>query len=165
MLGNIQLRNFAKLLMQSPGASAVLRGAPGYSDISGKVYFYQSKDGVLVLTNIKGLPEAPGPCGSRVFGFHIHEGASCTGTPDDPFADTGGHYNPGQCRHPHHAGDLPPLFSNHGQAVMAFLTDRLRLRDIIGRTVVIHSGPDDFTSQPAGNAGKRIACGRIQKGD
>lgn len=45
---------------------------------------------------------------------------------------------------------------------MYVLTDRFRVRDIIGRTVVIHSGPDDFHTQPAGNAGEKIACGVIR---
>ena len=45
---------------------------------------------------------------------------------------------------------------------MAVLTDRFRIPEIIGRTVVIHSGRDDFTSQPAGDSGTRIACGVIR---
>ena len=91
---------------------------------------------------------------------HIHEGGACTG---DGFADTGGHYNPAGADHPCHAGDLPPLFATGGgRAELRVLTDRFSVREIIGRTVVIHSGPDDFTTQPAGNAGSKIACGVIQ---
>ena len=52
---------------------------------------------------------------------------------------------------------------NGGYALQAFLTDRFTVRDIIGRTVIIHDGLDDFTSQPAGNAGARIACGVIRR--
>ena len=58
---------------------------------------------------------------------------------------------------------MPPLFSNDGYALQAFLTDRFTVRDIIGRTVILHDEVDDFTSQPAGNAGERIACGVIRK--
>ena len=64
---------------------------------------------------------------------------------------------------PYHAGDLPPLFSSHGQAYMAVLSGRFRIPEVLGRTIVIHSGPDDFTPQPAGNSGKKIACGVIRK--
>lgn len=49
-------------------------------------------------------------------------------------------------------------------AYMSVKTDRFSADDRIGRTVVIHSGPDDFHSQPAGNAGKKIACGVIRRG-
>ena len=58
---------------------------------------------------------------------------------------------------------MPPLFSNRGYALQAFLTDRFTVGEILGRTVIIHDGTDDFTSQPAGNAGARIACGVIRK--
>lgn len=58
---------------------------------------------------------------------------------------------------------MPPLFSNRGYAFQAFLTDRFTVLEILGRTVIIHDGTDDFTSQPAGNAGARIACGVIRK--
>lgn len=44
---------------------------------------------------------------------------------------------------------------------MVFLTDNFRVRDIIGKTVVIHSKADDFTSQPSGDSGSKIACGEI----
>ena len=48
-----------------------------------------------------------------------------------------------------------------GFAWMAVLTDRFRVPDILGRTVIVHSQPDDFTTQPSGNAGAKIACGVI----
>ena len=64
--------------------------------------------------------------------------------------------------HPMHSGDLPPLLSATGRAYMAVLTDRFSIGQIIGKTVVVHSRADDFQSQPAGNAGEKIACGVIQ---
>ena len=82
----------------------------------------------------------------------------------DTFADVGKHYNPQNCPHPAHAGDMPPFFSNNGYAVQMFLTDRFTVEEIIGKTIIVHSGPDDFTSQPAGNAGMKIACGEIIPG-
>ena len=52
---------------------------------------------------------------------------------------------------------------NHGKADMAVLTDRFRVDEIIGRTVVLHRNPDDFQTQPSGNAGIKIACGIIER--
>ena len=92
-------------------------------------------------------------------GFHIHEGMGCGG---DDFAETMGHYNPKDCPHPYHAGDLPPLFADAGMAWMAVLTSRFTLEEVLGRTVVIHAMPDDFHTQPAGNSGRKIACGVIR---
>lgn len=101
--------------------------------------------------------------GSHFFGFHIHEGNRCgRTTPDaDAFSAAGGHFNPWNCPHPYHAGDLPPLLSSNGYAWLSVYTERFSSMDVLGRTVIIHDMPDDFTSQPAGNSGKRIACGRI----
>ena len=56
---------------------------------------------------------------------------------------------------------MPVLFGNNGFAWMLFLTNRFMPEDIIGRTVVIHSLPDDFHTQPSGNSGEKIACGEI----
>jgi Cu-Zn family superoxide dismutase len=146
-----------------PDAKAELRGSTAYPDVIGKANFYQTKDGVLLSVEVMGLPTNSDPCAGGVFGFHIHEGASCTGTAEDPFADTKGHYNPHSCKHPNHAGDLPPLFETKGRAFMVFLTGRFAVKEIIGRTILIHNAPDDFTTQPSGNSGKKIACGKIRK--
>lgn len=72
------------------------------------------------------------------------------------------HYHPITQIHPKHAGDLPPLLSNHGYAWMPFYTTRFSVMDIIGKSIVIHNMRDDFTSQPAGDSGVKIACGVIQ---
>lgn len=150
------LSMLAKMLLGSiPEASAEISG----NGIDGRVNFYKVGNEVMVLADIDGLPK-DADCVCRVFGFHIHEGESCTG---EDFADTKGHYNPKNCPHPCHAGDMPPLFGNDGKAWMAFATNRFSVEEIIGKTVVIHSNPDDFTTQPAGNAGKKIACGVIKK--
>jgi len=145
-----------------PTAFAHIGGSPEYSSIRGTVRFHRSTNGVLVIAQISGLPVG-NMCASPIFGFHIHEGASCSGNADDPFADTKTHYNPKGCPHPYHAGDLPPLFGANGYAYSATLTNRFTVDEIIGKTVVIHSSPDDFTSQPSGNAGKKIACGVIMR--
>lgn len=66
--------------------------------------------------------------------------------------------DPDGTAHPRHAGDPPPLMMYQGHAHLEVRTDRFRVADVLGRTVVIHSNPDDFHTQPAGNAGTKIAC-------
>lgn len=156
-------RSFFRVLQQRPFAVADVRGSEEYQALHGEVYFYQTAVGVLVAAQILGLPAADSPCHESVFAFHIHSGDSCSGDQDDPFKNVLTHYNPGGCTHPNHAGDLIPLFGNQGYAFEIFLTDRFSVNEIVGKTVVIHSNPDDFTTQPSGNAGKKIACGEIVK--
>lgn len=141
-------------------ARAQLTGGGEYPHIRGCVRFRQMKNGVLVTAEVRSLPGG----GNGVYGFHIHDGESCTGTSESPFADADGHFNPDGAKHPYHAGDLPPLFGNDGYAFMSVLTDRFTVDDIIGRTVIVHRSPDDFTTQPSGSAGEMIACGRIVPG-
>ena len=157
------LMRFIPILRRRPDAQADISGGRENPRLRGSVRFYQTPQGVLVLAEVSGLPDRGGRCEDNIFAFHIHSGGSCTGCPDEPFADAQGHYNPERCPHPAHAGDMPPLFSNNGYALQAFLTDRFTVREIVGRTVIIHDDVDDFTSQPAGNAGERIACGVIRK--
>ncbi len=139
-----------------PNAIAIIRGSVAYPHLQGQVRFYQRQNCVLIEANVQGLPANE----TGFFGFHIHAGEACTGA---DFADTGSHYNPDETPHPIHAGDLPPLLSCHGGAYLAVATGRFHVAEIIGRTVVIHDGADDFTTQPAGNAGTKIACGVIRK--
>ena len=75
---------------------------------------------------------------------------------------SGSHYNPKNCAHPFHAGDLPPLLENNGYAYMSVLVNKFKINDIIGKVLIIHDMPDDFTSQPSGNSGSKIACGKIE---
>jgi Cu-Zn family superoxide dismutase len=153
---------FIRILQQPPSAIAKVRGSAEYGTINGTVRFDQTKFGVLVSAQIFGLPASDSPCKKRIFAFHIHSGSTCTGNQEDPFANVGTHYNPDNCEHPNHAGDLLPLWGNDGYAFETFLTDRFSVDEIIGRTVIIHSNPDDFTTQPSGNAGQKIACGQIE---
>lgn len=139
-----------------PDAGARIQGGTEDPQLSGCVRFYQGRGCVLVVAEISGLPESD----TGFFGFHIHRDESCSGV---DFSRTGSHSNPTGQVHPKHAGDLPPLLACHGNAYLSVKTDRFSVNEIIGRTVVIHSDPDDFHSQPAGNAGKKIACGVIHK--
>ena len=138
------------VLGSMPDAVAYIKG----DGISGEVQFYQTPLGVIVAVEVRGLPKSE----HRIFAFHIHEGTDCGG---EKFANTKSHYNPTNTLHPNHAGDLPPLFSSDGYALSVVLTDRFEVKEIKGKTVVIHSDVDDFTSQPAGNSGEKIACGVI----
>lgn len=154
------------MLYDMPAAFAQIAGSREYPALQGIVRFYPVADGVLINAEVYNLPVQSPICSNHVFGFHIHEGNACSGNEEAPFADTGSHYNPGGCEHPAHAGDLPPLFAGHdGFAWCAFLTDRLKWGDILGRTVVIHAMPDDFKSQPSGDSGAKIGCGVIMRTD
>ena len=137
-------------------AIACVHGRDAYPGLRGTVRFIPRKNGTLVIAEISGLPATD----TGFFAFHTHEGGNCSG-PD--FPNTGSHYDPDDRDHPLHAGDLPPLLSSGGYAYLAVMTDRFRVKDVIGRTVVIHSGPDDFRTQPSGSAGNKIACGVIRR--
>lgn len=160
--GNHQV-HLLSVLRSRPQAAAHIAGSESYPDISGKVRFYQTGEGVIVWAVISGLPQSDVPCQEQIFGFHIHKGTECGGNMDDPFADTMSHYDPSGCEHPYHAGDLPPLFGNKGYALSLFLTNRFSIREVVGRTILIHSHPDDFATQPSGNSGTKIACGVIRR--
>ena len=141
-----------------PDAVAGISGGAETPQLSGCVEFYQENGYVLVVARISGLPKEST---TGFFGFHIHQGRDCSGT---GFSGTQGHYSPTGQPHPEHAGDLPPLIRCLGNAYLSFKTDRFSVNEVIGCTVVIHSEPDDFYTQPAGNAGRKIACGVIRKG-
>lgn len=143
-----------------PAAIAWIQGNASEPQLSGSVKFYQtSYGGVLIEAQIFGLPNIHMPGDSSFYGMHIHEYGDCS----RPFERTGNHYNPGKMPHPLHAGDLLPLLGNQGYAYLVFYDKRFSVNDIIGRSVVIHSMADDFTSQPSGNSGSKIGCGTIRK--
>ncbi|WP_455248770.1 superoxide dismutase family protein [Ruminococcus sp.] len=135
---------------------AMLHGSPQHPEIHGTVSFYRACGGSLVVAELYQLPSAHG-----IFAMHIHSGASCTGTAQDAFADAGGHWELHPAEHPQHTGDLPALLSNDGYAWFAVYTNRFSPAQAVGKTVIIHADPDDYRTQPAGNAGARIACGTI----
>ena len=150
-------------MRKRPDAIAKINGSHLYPNLRGIVEFLQIKEGVLVSACISGLPTSDDICRNPVFAMHLHSGLSCTENETDPFADAATHYNPENCLHPYHAGDMPPLFGASGLAISMFLTDRFSVEEIIRKSVIIHSGFDDFSSQPAGNSGEKIACGVITK--
>ena len=143
-------------------AKAYIKGGKKYPKINGAVTFREVKNGVLVTAKVNGLPQSSDSCTGRFFGFHIHEGSSCSGTISDEFANAKTHLNPTNCPHPFHMGDLPPLIENNGYAHMTVLINKFKIKDILGKVVIIHDSPDDFTTQPSGNSGSKIACGIIE---
>ena len=152
---------FLSLLADSePDAVAVLKGNASHPDINGIVKFYAlPESGRLIATEVSDLPDGRDEDTPTFFAFHIHETGDCSRN----FEATGNHYNPNTVPHPEHAGDLPPLLSNDGYVWTVFYDSFLTLPMILNRSVVIHQKPDDFTTQPSGNAGEKIACGVIAR--
>lgn len=140
-------------------AFAKIIGNRSCPNLSGNVRFYNvGKQGVLMEAEVNGLPDMNSTIGSHFYGFHIHEFGDCS----LPFDKTGEHYNPKGQPHPYHAGDLPSLLGSDGYAYTSFYTNRVNADELIGKSIVIHSNADDFTTQPSGNAGEKIGCGVIK---
>ncbi|WP_058485378.1 superoxide dismutase family protein [Defluviitalea phaphyphila] len=147
-------------------AQADIIGGPLAPKLRGKVIFKDVPGGTQVSVHVTGLPPyKPSENGNLPIGphgFHIHEYGNCNvGDEENPFQDAGGHWNPYNQPHGNHAGDFPVLFSNNGIASMTFFTNKFKPKDILGKSIIIHESPDDYRSQPSGNAGKRLACGII----
>ncbi len=143
-------------------AKAKIIGGKLYQNINGEIFFKETKLGILVTIKVNNLPISKDKCTGNFFGLHIHEGTSCSGTEKDEFANAKSHYNPNNCKHPFHFGDLPPLLENNGFAYMSVLVNKFKISEIIGKVIIIHDMPDNFTSQPSGNSGTKIACGKIK---
>ena len=147
-------------------ATANLSAASG-SLASGQLKLMPMGGGVHVTGTIGGLKA------NGAHAFHIHEKGDCSAA---DASSAGGHFNPagqphGRASKPqHHAGDSDNLTANaDGSATVNAHFNGVVLgggaaTDIIGKAVVVHADPDDYTSQPAGNAGSRIACGVITAG-
>ena len=142
-------------------ATAQLQPTTG-SKTFGEATFEQAGDKVHVVVNVQGLK--PG----QQHGFHIHEVGDCS---SGDGMSTKGHFNPLGKAHAHpgsgHAGDLPALQadkSGHGKLdVMAEgITVGPGATSVVGRGLIVHADPDDYKTQPTGNAGARIACGVIR---
>ncbi len=155
-----QINKFAYIENERPALIADIRGGAAYPEIRGIIHMYWLPDAILFQSEFEGLSP------SGVFGFHVHNGLIC-GADDgaEPFAEAGSHLdNCGEglwCgQHPYHAGDLPPVFSDRdGYAAGQVYLDKATVAEYSGKPVVLHMMPDDFSSQPAGNSGMRIACG------
>jgi len=127
----------------------------------GEVRFTKVSEGVKVTAVMSGL--SPGK-----HGFHIHEFGDLS---NKDGKSAGGHFNPLEYSHGgrehevRHVGDLGNLeISKSRKTLVMFVDKRIKLNgnnSIIGRSVIVHDGQDDFSSQPSGRSGKRIAGGII----
>ena len=143
-----------------PNAYALMNGSSDYPEVSGIVKLYDTPyKGFILYAEFFHLPLYTPADIPSFYGFHIHEHGDCS----HGFANTGGHYNLNDQPHPYHAGDLPPVTSCDGYSWMCVYIQQLHLKDVIGRTVILHAMADDFTTQPSRNSGQKIACGIVQE--
>lgn len=144
-------------------ASSVALESRSGSSVSGTLQLRDTSAGLRIKGEVRGL--APG----SEHGFHIHDKGDCS-APDASSA--GPHFNPAGAQHgragtgAHHAGDMPNIKADaKGVAkidqVVAGVTLTAGANGAAGRALVVHRDPDDYSSQPAGNAGPRFACGVI----
>ncbi|WP_461534371.1 superoxide dismutase family protein [Sinomicrobium sp.] len=135
------------------------------STAKGTVVFSEENGTVTMTANFEGLE--PG-----IHAIHLHEKADCS-SPDG--TSTGGHWNPTFEQHGkwgdeagYHKGDIGNFEADkNGNGSITFSTDEWCIdcdddtKNIIGKGVIVHAAPDDFVSQPTGNAGGRVSCGGI----
>jgi superoxide dismutase, Cu-Zn family len=165
-IGLVLLLTSAATTQEQFRAYAELKTADGKT--VGTANFRQVSGGVVIQVQVKGL--TPG-----LHAIHVHAVGKCEAP---KFDSAGAHFNPGQKKHGlkspdgPHAGDLPNMYvAKDGSGRYATLTDGITLKtgatsvlDADGSALVIHAGFDDDTTDPAGNAGDRAACGVITAG-
>lgn len=163
--GALLLMSTSVASAQTPGATASIK-TPG-GEVVGQATFSAASGGVLLKAEVRNLP--PGD-----HGIHVHAVGKCD-APD--FMTAAGHFNPHGKKHGlqsaegAHAGDMPNLkVGPNGSGTFEFLLKDVTLDSGAGSlfgpdgtALVIHAGPDDEKSDPAGNSGARIACGVIAK--
>lgn len=134
----------------------------------GSAILTQTPSGVLIDIDVSNIADGE-------HGFHIHQAGVCDGA--DGFKSAGGHFDPTGHQHGYmaeqgsHAGDMPNQFAAVGGKLRAHVLNPnvtladgpTSVLDADGSALVIHAKPDDYSSQPVGNAGDRIACAVIEK--
>ncbi|HZI05819.1 MAG TPA: superoxide dismutase family protein [Archangium sp.] len=140
-------------------ARAELKDQKGQS--VGEVTLSETPHGILIKGTLSNIPAGE-------HAIHIHEAGKC----EAPFQTAGGHLNPNKKKHGvlvaegKHEGDLPNLYAGaDGKVQFDHFAHGLKLKDVQdqdGAAVVVHASADDYKSDPAGNAGDRIACGIVQ---
>ena len=134
----------------------------------GTITIAENKDGLMFTPQLSDL--APG-----IHGFHVHQNPDCAAGMKDgkatPGLAAGGHYDPaaaGKHEGPMgkgHLGDLPAItVGADGKATAPVVAPRLKMADVMGRSLMIHAGGDNYSDQPAplGGGGARVACGVIK---
>jgi superoxide dismutase, Cu-Zn family len=149
---------------QAPEGAAVQLAATQGNTASGSLALTAVENGVRVSGAIQGLKP------NSEYGFHIHEKGDCS-APDASSA--GSHFNPSNAEHgnpegeTHHAGDMLNVKSDdQGVGQVDTQANGVTLHDgqptdVLGKAIVLHEKADDYTTQPSGNSGSRIACGVI----
>lgn len=145
-------------------ATATLEPTRG-NETAGTVSFVQRGDRVFVNAVVSGLKP------NLEHGFHVHDKGDCS---SGDGMSAGGHFNPDGVPHGHaqpadtgHAGDMPNLKADaSGNAKAEFELTKMTVAEgkfsIVGRGLIVHRDPDDYKSQPTGNAGARLACSVIK---
>jgi Cu-Zn family superoxide dismutase len=165
LVGVLSLSSCTANATEQDRARAQIKNAQGKS--VGTASLRETKDGLLIVVNAKGLPEG-------LHAVHIHSVGKCEGP---AFTSAGGHFNPLNKKHGlknpdgPHAGDLPDMYVNKDGAgryealmeSMTLGTGETSVFDSDGSAIVIHVTADDNMSDPAGNSGDRIACGVITR--
>ena len=156
------LAGCAGLMHRGPMAMAKLEPTRGNAT-AGTAVFHQRGERVMVHVRVEGLK--PG----QEHGFHVHEKGDCS---SGDGMSTGGHFNPAGKPHgpqdtaERHAGDLPSLKADaQGRVDVHFTLTGITVgsgaTDVIGKGLIVHAMPDDYRTQPTGNAGARLACAVI----
>lgn len=140
--------------------------AKSNSNVSGSASFIEKNGKVTFNANLHGL--TPG-----THAIHLHEKSDCTAADGN---SAGGHWNPTFKQHgkwgvgEYHKGDIGNFTAEvNGDGTISMSTDQWCIgcgdptKDILGKSLIVHQGADDFISQPAGNAGPRVACSAIIK--
>lgn len=168
MLGGCATQGASGPSTPAPAPMAQAALAAGDGAARGTATVTEAADGLHVRVSATGL--TPG-----VHAVHVHTTGACT-APD--FTSAGGHWNPTGKQHGHdnpagmHMGDMPNMtVAGDGAGVLEYVipggllaTGAMPLLDADGAAVVVHAGPDDNVSDPAGNAGGRVACGVLKAG-
>lgn len=143
----------------------IVLAAASASLVSGRLTAVPTADGLRITGDIGGLARG------STHAIHIHEKGDCSAA---DAASAGGHFNPAAQAHgragagPHHAGDMDNIVADaNGRAHVDVQARGVTLgggaaNDVAGRAVIVHAQADDYRTQPAGNAGARVACGVIR---
>lgn len=150
--------------LNQPVLKSTINAVDGSNREVGQLYLRPVEGGVQVYGKLTGIE--PG----KTVSLHIHETGSC----GNMGKDAGGHFNPDNKPHSNpddmngHAGDLPNMTANaDGVATINYVNKKISAAQagkysVNRRAFIVHNGVDDYSSQPAGNSGDRIACGIIE---